>query len=84
MRNRYLFLLVFFSFKSFTQDLSRLKEQKPIAVSGGINLNIGTYNSLSGNQTRLDPFSWTLSASPTLNLYGVQLPFFFLLNKQSR
>lgn len=84
MRNRYLFLLVFFSFKSFTQDLSRLKEQKPISVSGGINLNIGTYNSLSGNQTRLDPFSWTLSASPTLNLYGVQLPFFFLLNKQSR
>jgi hypothetical protein len=84
MKKIYLFALLCFVQRGFSQDLSNLKDQKPIAISGGINLNMSTYNSLSGGQTRLDPFSWTLSASPTLSLYGVQLPFFFLLNKQSR
>jgi hypothetical protein len=81
----YLLLIIFIvSANLQAQDLANLKDQKPIKFSGGVNVNISTYHNLSGKTDRLDPFSWTLSATPTATVYGVQIPFFFLLNKQSR
>ena len=80
------FLLLFFLGSTFVraQELSNLKDQKVFKLSGGLNINLSTYNNLSGKQDRLDPFSWTLSATPTVSVYGIQMPFYFLLNKQSR
>ncbi|WP_026995128.1 hypothetical protein [Flectobacillus major] len=65
------------------QDIGSLKAQKPVSISGGLHLGFNTYSNLEGRQ-RLDPFSWTISASPVLSVYGIQMPFFFLINQQSQ
>jgi hypothetical protein len=76
-------LLCFWQIPLLAQDLGGLKGQKPVTVSGGLNLGFNTYSNLEGRQ-RLDPFSWTISASPVISLYGIQMPFFFLINQQSQ
>lgn len=84
MRISFLLIIIIVSIDLQAQDLANLKGQKPIVLSGGINVNVSSYTNLSGKTDRLDPFSWTLSATPTATVYGVQIPVFFLLNKQSR
>lgn len=76
-------LLCFWQIPLLAQDLGGLKGQKPVTVSGGLNLGFNTYSNLEGRQ-RLDPFSWTISASPVISIYGIQMPFFFLINQQSQ
>ena len=58
------------------QDLSNLKDVKPLAVSGTIGLNTSFYNA-SGIPERQSPFSYGINANATLTLYGISLPFSF-------
>jgi len=67
----------------FAQDLGNLSDQKPIGFSGSLSLS-GTAYGASGIPERRTPFSWLLSGSPTLSIYGIQLPFTFLLSDQDR
>ena len=58
------------------QDLSNLKDVKPLAVSGTIGLNTSFYNA-SGIPERQSPFSYGINANATLTLYGISMPFSF-------
>lgn len=68
---------------SKAQDISSFKGQKPISLLGSVSINVSSYTT-TGSRQRLDPFAWTLSGSPTLSIYGVQLPIYVLINQQSK
>lgn len=68
---------------SRAQDIGSLGEQKPLGLSGAISLS-GTFYSSEGIAARRTPFSWILSGSPMVSVYGVQMPFNFLLSDQER
>ncbi|SEM56247.1 hypothetical protein SAMN05216436_105186 [bacterium A37T11] len=70
-------------FSGITQDLSNLGNQKPIAFNGGLELR-GIFYNASGIAGRREPFTYLLSGSPTLSLYGWSIPFSFTLSKDDR
>lgn len=67
----------------FGQDLSNLKNQKPFVLSGSIGAGTQIYSSNEAYKTR-DPFSWNLYGNLTAQIYGVALPFSFVVNQYSR
>jgi hypothetical protein len=67
--------------KLFAQDLGNLGDQKPVSLDGAITLS-GTKYSISGAPARRPPTSWTIVGTPTLGIYGVSLPFTFILSDQ--
>lgn len=81
---RYFLLLVtlLFSYSLTAQDLGSLGSQKPVEVSGNLSLSMSGYSTTRSRPFR-DPFLWTLHGSPTLSLYGVTLPFSFVVSKRN-
>jgi len=65
------------------QDLQNLSSEKAVSLSGAITLS-GTDYQASGIPYRREPFSWMVSGSPTLMLYGIQMPFYFIFSEQER
>ncbi len=76
-----LFLVLLFASEASAQDLNDLGEQKPIGLDGAITLS-GTKYSVAGAPARRPPTSWTIVGTPTLSIYGVSLPFTFILSDQ--
>ncbi|SEN88404.1 hypothetical protein SAMN05216436_12423 [bacterium A37T11] len=68
---------------SSAQDLSSFVNQKPIAFNGGLELR-GIFYNASGIAVRREPFTYLLSGSPTVSLYGWSIPFSFTLSKDDR
>ena len=64
------------------QNLENIQDQKPVQLTGGLNLSTNFYSTTRSRASR-DAFLWTLSGSPTLNIYGVTLPFTFVLSKKN-
>ena len=67
----------------FSQDLEQIKKQKPFTITGGVNLQ-GQIYSMGGAPPRQPWNSYVLSGTPTLNVYGIQLPFSFTLSNNQR
>jgi len=65
------------------QDLSQLKDQRPLGFNGGLELR-GIYYNADGIANRREPFTYLLSGSPTLSLYGWSIPFSFMVSKDER
>ncbi|MEO1053299.1 MAG: hypothetical protein AAFX87_21885 [Bacteroidota bacterium] len=65
------------------QNIGNLKGQKPVRLSGSINANMNFYESNRDIRSR-DPFFWTLSGSPTLSIYGLTLPFNFVVSQKQQ
>ncbi|MBL7920284.1 MAG: hypothetical protein JNJ40_08200 [Bacteroidia bacterium] len=65
------------------QDLDNLKNIKPIAFGGGISLQTGFY-SMQGAKARQPQFTYIVSGSPVVNIYGVSLPFSFTFSNYQR
>jgi hypothetical protein len=78
-------LIVFFASASCleAQDLANIQKQKAFRLTGGLNVQSQLYH-VSGIDPRQQPFYGALSGSPTLHLYGLQIPFFILLSNQER
>jgi len=76
-----LFFLLLNAKPLYAQDLNNLGDQKPVSLDGSISLS-GTKYSIAGAPARRPPTSWTIVGSPTLTLYGVSLPFTFILSDQ--
>ena len=68
---------------SFAQDLSTIGNQKPVTISGSVQLTGIGYNA-SGIPDRQAPFTYILSGSPTLDIYGVAIPFNFIVSQQDK
>ena len=77
------FICLFFPLSLVGQNLENIGSSKGLKLSGGLNFQTRFY-SVSGIAPRQQPFYWSVSGSPTLNLYGVQVPFYLLLSNQER
>ncbi len=58
----------------FSQDLENINTKKAFSFSGGLSLNANFYG-VSGTDQRRSPFSYSISGSPTISLYGITFPF---------
>ncbi len=64
------------------QDLGNLKKQKPFTVSGSVGASYNFYNSNEPVATR-PASSWNIYGNVTPVIYGVSLPFSFVINQYS-
>ena len=78
-----LVILFAWSFCVSAQDLGNLKDTKPLGYSGSLSLRLNSY-STTREQTVRDPFFWTISGSPTLNVYGISMPFYFSFSQKNK
>lgn len=77
-------ILILISIQMFGQDLSKLKNKKSdIYITGNIGISTILYNAI-GINPRKPSFSYVLNGTPTLHLYGFDLPFSFLLSNYQR
>ena len=77
-------LLMAFCFShAVGQDLGNISRQKPLRLTGTLSVQSQVYR-VSGIDPRQQPFYWSLSGSPVLHLYGIQIPFFILQSNQQR
>ncbi len=65
------------------QDLTNLGNQKPVTFHGGINVR-GMFYHADGIANRRQPFSYLITGSPTLSLYGISIPVTFIVSEQER
>lgn len=65
------------------QDMAALNKQKPFSVSGTIGVGIGTYN-VSGVPSRARSFSYLVSGSPVVSVYGISFPVGIVVSDQQR
>lgn len=69
---------------SIGQDLENIGDKKPVDLSGSLSLQTNFYG-VSGVEHRRSPFSYSITGSPVLSIYGITLPFtFYYSNEQSR
>ncbi len=69
-------LCLIFILPLYAQDLSEIKNAKPVAINGNIGLSSSFY-SVSGIPDRQAPFSYGINANATLSVYGIDMPFSF-------
>jgi hypothetical protein len=78
-------LCVLFSLTELhAQDLELIGKAKPIRLSGSLSLQGGPYVYLGKGEPRNQPFWWMATSSPTMSIYGWQLPFSFSIGSQNR
>ncbi|HFA47550.1 MAG TPA: hypothetical protein ENJ95_00875 [Bacteroidetes bacterium] len=53
--------------------MENIGAQKPLQLSSGFSLTTNFYG-IDGGRPRQQPFSYFLSGTPTLTLYGISLP----------
>jgi hypothetical protein len=78
-----LLLHVLFPNSAAAQDLETIADEKPISLNGAISATLTSYNA-SGMEDRHTPFTWLIEGSPTLALFGIQIPFTFIVSEQQR
>jgi hypothetical protein len=87
MKSPEIFLLTFLfclgAFWASGQDLGGLGQAKPVQLHSGLSLTGSAYRA-TGIEPRQDEGSWFLTGSPTLDIYGVSLPFNFTLSNHHR
>ena len=65
------------------QDIAEMVKEKPVKFSGSLSAQAVAYTT-SRERAARDPFVWTLSGSPTLSVYGFQIPFSFTFSQRQR
>ncbi|MBX2953002.1 MAG: hypothetical protein KF870_10875 [Leadbetterella sp.] len=79
----YLLLFALLPFQARSQDLESIRDQKPFAVSGYLDLRTIGY-SAKGIDPRRSPFTYILSGSPVFSFYGLTIPVSFTYSEQDR
>lgn len=69
----------FQSEKAISQDIEHLKLNNKVSFHGNLNLQLEYYHA-SEIDPRKKEFSWLINGNPTLNLFGIQVPFSFLFS----
>ena len=67
----------------FGQDLSNISKQKPVTLSGSVNLT-GIFYNATGIADRRAPFTYVLSGNPILDIYGLAIPFNFIVSQDNK
>jgi len=76
-------LLIFIGRAAVAQDISQVANQKPVVINGTFGFGMGTYTA-SGIENRERNFSYLLSGSPVLTIYGISFPFSLVVSDQQR
>jgi hypothetical protein len=82
-----LFLVVLFYgglLKITAQDLSQIGKSNPVIFSGSVNVQAGPYMYFGDGDPRNEPFWWQVTGSPSVNIYGWQIPFSFNYGSRNR
>lgn len=75
-------ILSTFCFQSLQgQNVESMIKEKPFKFSGSLNATALTYSTTRERASR-DPFSWTISGSPTISFYGFNVPFSFVIGQK--
>ncbi|MBL7790413.1 MAG: hypothetical protein JNL75_11345 [Chitinophagales bacterium] len=79
-----IFYITFFLGKSLiSQELSTITKQQPFDIKGSISLTGNGYIA-DGIPNRFSPLGWMISGTPTISLYGVQIPFSIMISEQNK
>jgi hypothetical protein len=65
----------------YTQQVEQMIKAKPVGFSGSFDATTIFYGA-DGIPNRYLPFNYVITGSPTLSLYGIQIPFSFIIGKQ--
>lgn len=65
------------------QDLNTVSSQKPVTLDGAIQFTNIFYNA-QGIPGRMAPYTYILSGNPTLYVYGLAIPFNFVVSQQQK
>lgn len=76
-------ILCIFKNTSYSQDFQTLKKEKPFQIKGNIAAGMWFYTA-NGISNRRQPFSWYLSGSPVIKIYGIAFPFNMTISEQDR
>lgn len=76
-------LFIGLSFLGVSQDIEQMKKSKPFQLTGGVSLQGQVYG-IDGAPARQPATSYVLNGSPTISIYGFQLPFSFTLSNNQR
>jgi hypothetical protein len=71
------------AFESLAQDVEGLGQQKPLKLTGMLAANLMFFDA-QGRPSNRERFTWYLTGSPTLEIYGITLPFSFTVSEQQR
>jgi hypothetical protein len=81
-------LSVLFPQIAAAQDLETIADEKPLTLTGPISATITAYSANGPDEPFTDqgrsPFSWLIEGAPTLSLFGIQVPFSFIISEQER
>lgn len=83
---KYLLLLALiccWQYRLHAQNLDNIGQQKPITLSGSIQAQ-GIFYNATGIQDRRAPFTYYLSGSPTISLYGLDIPLSFAFSQADK
>ena len=67
----------------FGQDIAAIKKEVPFQIKGNISAGMWFYTA-NGISNRRQPFSWYLTGSPMLKIYGMTFPFTMTVSEQDR
>lgn len=76
-------VMLFCWLSSSGQDLTNLRQARPVVFSGNFQARSFIYNA-SGIPGRQDPFSYMLDGNATVSLYGWSVPFSFTYSQQDK
>ncbi len=77
------FLLTIPIANSIAQNLEKIRNEQPFMITGQVGAS-ASYFHVSGKSDYREPFSWMIQGSPTISIYGISLPFSFLITEQQR
>ena len=70
-------------YSSHGQNVEEIGQQKPVKFTGMLAANL-TFFDATGRPSNREKFTWYLTGSPTLEIYGITLPFSFTVSEQQR
>ncbi|GIV34443.1 MAG: hypothetical protein KatS3mg031_1978 [Chitinophagales bacterium] len=70
-------------FSGLAQNLENIKNERPFSLNGQVSAN-ASYFHVAGKNSYRKPFSWIIQGNPTVSVYGVSIPFSFLITEQQR
>lgn len=78
-----LLLLVISTNETTAQDVQTIRKAQPFRIKGTLSAGMWFY-SMNGISTRRQPFSWYLTGSPVVSVYGMTFPFTLTVSDQNR
>ena len=83
MFSKFTFLLLNTPILLLAQNLDNITNEKPLSATGSFSIGGTSYTS-NGIAPRAKPFSWITSGNFNAKIYGIDLPFSFVLSEQDR